>query len=98
MIHTEICSDMTFLCPICVKERPYPTWCEVCGAKYFERHYENWTSGDQIIDEVIRYTQGNTKIPVDFVEWIPYEQIEIRGKVGQDGFGSVYNAFWKRGP
>ncbi|CAG8486506.1 14823_t:CDS:2, partial [Racocetra fulgida] len=89
---------MTFLCPKCVKERPFPTWCQECGVEYFEKNSENWTSGEPIIDKVIKYTQDNSKIPVDFVEWIPYEQFEKREKIGQDGFGSVYGAFWKSGP
>ncbi|CAG8642314.1 19770_t:CDS:2 [Racocetra persica] len=98
MVYTEICLDMTFLCPKCVKERPFPTWCQECGVKYFEKNSDNWTSGEPIIDKVIKYTQENSKIPVDFVEWIPYEQFEKREKIGQDGFGSVYGAFWKSGP
>ncbi|KAF0376686.1 kinase-like protein [Gigaspora margarita] len=69
---------MTLLCPKCAKERDYRIWCQECAIKYFVSNYERWTSGDQIVDQVIKYTQENSKSPVDFVEWIPYEQLEKR--------------------
>ncbi|CAG8569505.1 16820_t:CDS:2 [Dentiscutata erythropus] len=95
---SAICSDMAFLCPKCTKKRNYPTWCQDCASQHFLSNYEHWTSGDQIVDQVIKYTQENSKSPIDFVEWIPYEQLEKRESIGQDKYGSVYSAFLKSGP
>ncbi|CAG8527500.1 1051_t:CDS:2 [Gigaspora rosea] len=87
--------------------RIYPIFCGfyvltsiaiLCAIKYFVSNYERWTSGDQIVDQVIKHTQENSKSPVDFVEWIPYEQLEKRETIGQDKYGNAYSAFLKNGP
>ncbi|CAG8457817.1 22587_t:CDS:2 [Dentiscutata erythropus] len=84
---------------ILAREKTYPAWCQECGARYFKENFHNWTSGDENIDKLIREIQLNSKLPVDFVEWIPYENIEEQAKIiGNSGFGTIYEAFWKEGP
>ncbi|RIB22787.1 kinase-like domain-containing protein [Gigaspora rosea] len=75
-----------------------PAWCQECGITYFKNNFSNWTSGNQKIDEIIKETQMNSKFPVDFVEWIPPEQLEQVKKINQGGFATVYSAFWKQDP
>ncbi|RIB05504.1 kinase-like domain-containing protein [Gigaspora rosea] len=54
--------------------------------------------GDQIIDDTIKKIQKKSSLPIDFVEWIPYEQLEKGENIGCGGFGDIYSAFWKQGP
>ncbi|CAG8810857.1 15549_t:CDS:2, partial [Cetraspora pellucida] len=79
-------------------KKSYSAWCQECGTTYFENNFINWTSGNQKIDEIIKVTQMNSKIAIDFVEWIPYEQFENIEKICQGGFGTIYSAFWIQGP
>ncbi|CAG8791245.1 13343_t:CDS:1, partial [Gigaspora rosea] len=84
-------------CTICKKNKPHIAWCQECGTKYFKDNFDNWTSGNQKIDEIIKETQMNSKFAIDFVEWIPYEQFEQIEKIKKGGFGIIYSAVWKQG-
>ncbi|RIB06257.1 hypothetical protein C2G38_2116507, partial [Gigaspora rosea] len=83
-------------CTICKKNKPHIAWCQECGTKYFKDNFDNWTSGNQKIDEIIKETQMNSKFAIDFVEWIPYEQFEQIEKIKKGGFGIIYSAVWKQ--
>ncbi|KAF0506318.1 serine/threonine protein kinase [Gigaspora margarita] len=83
-------------CPICKKNRTHIAWCQECGTKYFKENFDNWTSGNQKIDEIIKETQLNSKFAIDFVEWIPYEQFEQIEEINRGGFGTIYSAVWKQ--
>ncbi|CAG8707366.1 45925_t:CDS:2, partial [Gigaspora margarita] len=85
-------------CPICKKSKTHIAWCQECGTKYFKDNFDNWTSGNQQIDEIIKETQMNSKFAIDFVEWIPYEQLEQIEIINHGGFGTIYSAVWKQGP
>ncbi|CAG8780942.1 653_t:CDS:2, partial [Dentiscutata erythropus] len=97
-LYGELCANLLFSCQICSKEKISPIWCQECSVKYLVNNFNNWTSGDQVIDNAIKDIQTKSKIPIDFVEWIPYEQLEKGGEIGSGGFGNIYNAFWKQGP
>ncbi|CAG8760794.1 21676_t:CDS:1, partial [Dentiscutata erythropus] len=86
------------LCPICAKEIIHAAWCQECANTYFKKNFINWTSGNQRIDEIIKDAQINSKIPEDFIEWIPYEQFENIEKVCHGGFGTIYSGYWTQGP
>ena len=34
-------------------------WCQPCNAKRFKDNFENWTSGNKDIDELIQHSQLN---------------------------------------
>ncbi|CAB4417931.1 unnamed protein product [Rhizophagus irregularis] len=78
----------------------YNKWCEPCHINYFENEFKNWTSGNEIIDDIIQEIQlkinsFNDKI----VEWIPYNQfinIEEIGKI-DDNTATIYSALWNNG-
>ncbi|CAG8521896.1 25140_t:CDS:2, partial [Gigaspora rosea] len=80
------------------EEKINSAWCKECGVKFLENNFNNWTSGDQIIDDTIKKIQKKSSLPIDFVEWIPYEQLEKGENIGCGGFGDIYSAFWKQGP
>lgn len=96
--YKSIFSYIISLCPVCAKEKTYSAWCQECGTTYFKNNFINWTSENQKIDEIIKETQRNSKVAIDFVEWIPYEQFEKIEKICQGGFGTIYSAFWIQGP
>ncbi|KAF0352338.1 kinase-like protein [Gigaspora margarita] len=97
-LYGELCARLLFLCPLCSKEKNNSAWCKECGVKFLENNFNNWTSGDQIIDNTIKDIQIKSNLPIDFVEWILYEQLEKGEKIGRGGFGDIYSAFWKQGP
>ncbi|RIB11021.1 kinase-like domain-containing protein [Gigaspora rosea] len=76
------------------KRKNYTAWCQECATSYFKKNFTKWTSGNRKIDE----TQTNSKILEDFIEWIPYEQLEDIKKVSYGGFGTIYSAYWTQGP
>ncbi|CAB5321513.1 unnamed protein product [Rhizophagus irregularis] len=79
----------------------YNKWCETCHRNYFINEFKNWTSGNEIIDDIIQEVQLKINEPSDIViEWIPFNQfiniIEIE-KV-DDNTTTIYSAFWNNGP
>ncbi|EXX60967.1 Cdc15p [Rhizophagus irregularis DAOM 197198w] len=72
-------------------------WCQNCGKKYFTDNFSKWTSGNDYIDELIRDTQKNAMDTTDYIEWIPYSELEIMKQIGEGGFGTVYFTIWKGG-
>src|SRR5277367_5850878 len=53
----------------------YP-WCQSCNGKRFQQNFQNWTSGNHDIDELIRRTQLDAKDWIEFIEWIEYDRFE----------------------
>jgi hypothetical protein len=54
----------------------------------------NWTSGNEIIDNLIQEMLINNTI----FEWIPYNQLNEIIKTGKNNSITVYSAIWKAGP
>jgi RNA polymerase subunit RPABC4/transcription elongation factor Spt4 len=73
--------------------------CESCHTNYFGNEFKNWTSGNEIIDDIIQEIQLNS-FNDKIVEWIPYNQfinIEEIGKI-VDKTTTIYSALWNNGP
>jgi hypothetical protein len=66
-----------------------------CYAIYFQRNFENWTSGNNDIDKFIQNSQlsahDDTK---KALEWIPYDRLYNFKYIANDEFGKVYRANW----
>ena len=62
---------------------------------------QSWTSsGDEKLDEIIRKTLLEAK-GFDshyYIEWIPYDDLKVIGKIGEGGFATVYVGEWSNGP
>ena len=59
---------------------------------------ENWTSGNEKIDNFIQEMQLKINDSNDIVfEWIPYDQFNDIKEINKGDFATVYSAEWKDG-
>ena len=74
-------------------------WCGNCNIQSVQEDFHNWTSGNEKIDEFLRYTQLNAKGPSDFLEWIDFNSLELIEDTNQRGaLSTIYTAIWLEGP
>ncbi|CAB5388891.1 unnamed protein product [Rhizophagus irregularis] len=70
-------------------------WCNSCQINNLKQNFLNWTSGNEIIDEVIQYMQLRIeKYNKTVVEWIPYNQFNNIKEIVQGDFATLYSANW----
>src|SRR3984885_13179063 len=50
------------------------SWCQSCNGKRFQQNFQNWTSGNHDIDELIQGTQLKAKNSNEALEWILYDR------------------------
>jgi ribosomal protein L37AE/L43A len=72
-------------------------WCQSCNGKRFQQNFQNWTSGNHDIDELIQRTQLKAKNRKEVIEWIEYDRFENIEYLAKGGFGTTYKATWKDG-
>ncbi|RIB29777.1 hypothetical protein C2G38_2154410 [Gigaspora rosea] len=65
--------------------------------QYLKKNFNNWTSNNEFIDQVIRNCQIVTLNPDTIVEWIPFENFKDVNFKTKGGFGSIYIAVWSDG-
>ena len=75
----------------------YYYWCQSCNGKRFQQNFQNWTSGNHDIDELIQRTQLNAKNNGEVIEWIEYDRFENIEYLAKGGFGTTYKATWTDG-
>ena len=85
------------LCKECKQPNIDFSWCQPCNGKRFQQNFQNWTSGNHDIDELIQKTQLNAKHYNNFLEWIEYDRFENIEYLAKGGFGTTYKATWKDG-
>ncbi|EXX69538.1 hypothetical protein RirG_095140 [Rhizophagus irregularis DAOM 197198w] len=69
-----------------------------CNSIYFQRNFENWTSGNDDIDKFIQDTQLSAHKDVkEALEWIPYNRFYDIKYIAKGGFGKVYRAYLTNG-
>ena len=85
------------LCKVCKQPDTCPDWCQSCNGKRFQQNFQNWTSGNHDIDELIQRTQLNAKWFNEVIEWIEYDRFENIEYLAKGGFGTTYKATWKDG-
>ena len=82
------------ICEECNQENTWSDWCKACNAKHFQQNFENWTSGNDDIDEFIQNTQLSAYDYYRVLEWIPYDRFYDIEYIAKGGFGKVYKANW----
>src|SRR5437763_12964468 len=80
------------ICGECNEPGTGIVWCQPCNAKRFKENFENWTSGNKDIDELIQHSQLNATYGFNCLEWIPYEKFQNITYIAKGGFGKIYSA------
>src|SRR5581483_6384739 len=81
------------LCQKCKQPKAY-FWCLLC---VFQQNFQNWTSGNHIVDKFIQKIQLKATKPVEVIEWIEYDRFENVEYLAKGGFGITFKAIWKDG-
>ena len=83
-------------CPTCYRYNTGWLWCQSCDPKLLT---EGWTSGNEILDELIKSTQlkANEYWNDYYLQWIPYNDLTNIEKIGEGGFATIYKATWLNG-
>ncbi|CAB4412449.1 unnamed protein product [Rhizophagus irregularis] len=70
-------------------------WCKPCQIDNIKKNLTNWTSGNEIIDNLIQEKNKKIDKPNDIIfEWIPYNQLNDIKEINN----VLYLAIWKDGP
>ncbi|GES76386.1 kinase-like domain-containing protein [Rhizophagus clarus] len=85
------------ICGECNEPGTGSHWCRPCNAKRFKDNFENWTSGNEDIDEFIQHSQLNAVYYTKLLEWIPYKNFEDVTYITRGGYGKIYSARWPEG-
>ena len=83
-----------FQCPECNKNY-YGLYCKPCNSGHFRDNFQNWTSGNDDIDNLIQESQLNASNEMELLEWIEYSNFKNIEHVAEGGFGKVYKPFGK---
>ena len=89
--------DAYGICGECNEPGTGGFWCQPCNAKRFKENFENWTSGNKDIDELIQQSQLNATYHFNCFEWIPYEKFQDVTFIAKGGFGKIHSADWPEG-
>ncbi|RIB26269.1 hypothetical protein C2G38_291354 [Gigaspora rosea] len=81
-------------CTRCMRHNISPTWCQSCDIK---EATTGWTSGNKIIDELIKRYQINTTGYDAMIEWIPFNRLNNVQKVREEETEMIFMAFWLDG-
>jgi hypothetical protein len=81
-------------CENCKEKCLATSYCELCIRNYLKANFQNWTSGNDNIDNLIRKCQMETLRPDKIVEWIPYNNLRSINYKTRGGFSEIYTADW----
>src|SRR5437764_13014648 len=84
-------------CDKCQTMRYSDKYCERCISLHLQSLFNTWTSGNKIIDDFIHKCQILSSLPMNILEWIPFDQFIKIKKLTEGGFSSIYTAKWTRG-
>ena len=85
------------ICGECNEPGTGKEWCQPCNAKRSKENFNNWTSGNKNIDELIQYSQLNAVHHTKCLEWIPFENFQNVSYITKGGFSKIYSAEWPEG-
>ncbi|RIB20858.1 kinase-like domain-containing protein [Gigaspora rosea] len=60
----------------------------------FKKEFDDWTSGNHDIDQLIQQTQLSAMLVQDLIEWIPFSKFANLKYLAKGGFGTVFKAVW----
>ncbi|KAG9300638.1 hypothetical protein G9A89_023436 [Geosiphon pyriformis] len=65
--------------------------CGACRFLFFEKIYQDFSSGNKVVDEIIKNPVYN-KYELNHYEWIPWIRLWDIKKIGEGGFSTIYKA------
>jgi hypothetical protein len=87
-------SGIKRICENCNQQCLATLYCEYCVRNYLKENFSNWTSGNDVIDNLIKKCQMETTRPNVIVEWIPYSNLKNIKYLTKGGFSEIYTADW----
>ncbi|RHZ72855.1 hypothetical protein Glove_236g33 [Diversispora epigaea] len=78
------------MCKECGNKNTYYNWCSQCNSQRLQLNFENWTSGNKVVDAIIQESQSNCTTCY-FIEWIPYSKFKDIKYIAKGGFGKIYS-------
>ncbi|CAB4403442.1 unnamed protein product [Rhizophagus irregularis] len=82
------------ICENCNQKCLATLYCEYCVQNYLKSNFSNWTSGNNVIDNLIKNCQMETLRPNVIIEWIPFNNLENIKYLTKGGFSEIYTADW----
>ncbi|CAG8763768.1 22901_t:CDS:2, partial [Dentiscutata erythropus] len=70
-----------------------PLICSDCLHEVLEKEFDNWSSGNLLIDEFIQKAQQSLSY-IQYPEWIPYNFFTEIKRINRGEFGAVISAKW----
>ncbi|CAG8627798.1 153_t:CDS:2 [Paraglomus brasilianum] len=86
------------ICRKCYYPKTSQWWCNYCESLAFQAEFGKWSSGNEVIDEMIRKSQLNAADELNYLEWVNYDEFEDVQLVVESELGKLYTAIWKTGP
>ncbi|GBC04148.1 hypothetical protein RclHR1_05540001 [Rhizophagus clarus] len=80
-------------CKECLNIHEDLNGCLSCNPQRFQRDFNKWTSGNEIIDRLIQENQLLVR-RYGLLEWIPYDRFTNINYIAEGGFAKVYSATW----
>uniref|UniRef100_U9U5X3 Uncharacterized protein n=1 Tax=Rhizophagus irregularis (strain DAOM 181602 / DAOM 197198 / MUCL 43194) TaxID=747089 RepID=U9U5X3_RHIID len=70
-------------------------WCDACKLKHFKLNYDKSPSGNNEIDNRLKYYYSKSGLSEEFIEWISYEEFKdiTHNVVNKE----TYSALWSKG-
>jgi hypothetical protein len=81
-------------CENCHLECFATSYCEHCIRNYLNSKFSNWTSGNDIVDNLIQKCQMEIFSPEYVTEWIPYNKLQNIKYLTKGGYSEIYIADW----
>ena len=83
-------------CIICNRYNTSYSWCKSCDSQLLT---EGWTSGNEIVDELIKNIQLEATEYDNsyYLQWISYDKLKDIEKIGKGSFATIYHATWING-
>ncbi|POG57699.1 hypothetical protein GLOIN_2v1849122 [Rhizophagus irregularis DAOM 181602=DAOM 197198] len=85
------------ICKNCNQKCLATTYCELCVRNYLKAKFSNWTSGNDMINNLIQECQMKTLAPHLIPEWIPYNNFKNIKYLAKGGFSEIYTGNWING-
>ncbi|KAG9289555.1 hypothetical protein G9A89_002328 [Geosiphon pyriformis] len=88
-------------CKLCQESilKNKPNHCATCWFLFFEKLYHNFSSGNKVVDEIIKnpiylppIKYYNEYARLNYYSWIPWDRLSNINKIAKGGFGIIYKA------